>query len=47
MSSLQRMLFGLIGSLLLLLGWLKAAERFDPVGVTRRMSGMDAGPQGR
>jgi hypothetical protein len=39
MTSTQRILFGVVGSFLLVLGFVKAAELFDPVFLGSRLSG--------
>ena len=39
MTSTQRILFGVVGSVLLVLGFVKAAELFDPVFFGSRLPG--------
>ena len=39
MNSAQRILFGVVASILLVLGFMKAAELFDPVFFKGRLSG--------
>jgi hypothetical protein len=46
MSSTQRILFGVVGSILLMLGFVKAAELFDPVFFGSRLSGAADDPGG-
>ncbi len=46
MTSTQRILFGAVASLLLVLGFVKAAESFDPVVLRDRPSGATAGEFG-